>query len=371
MNERISPRTQSGPNKLQLSNRLTINKMAKPQFSREVSQIDDDAKSNMYSKFDQRQPSMGASPMMKIPYPVPLTASAKSYAESPSKRDPMAKKLPPAQQKKLNRVMKNYNQFLQLFDRDDQRKTRVIENLTIQMQELKENVSRIYKGEIKDPDQSLSMLRSCKNFDLDVSTASEMLKQFKFKFSVDGEDHENGHKHRGNHHGPHGPPKPTSEELLTYFMLFKLLDDQGDRPKATNQNVKHLIELEEKLKTQNAQIAQTLQGNQKVAFTLPQISSAPVSQPKSSFNEQVLEKLANIQARISQPELPRSKHRIQACQSEKAMVPQKRTFKTKYKQIHDQLMHGMNQNVWNLEKNLNNYAIRPKATPVYMPVPFR
>jgi hypothetical protein len=46
----------------------------------------------------------------------------------------------------MNRVMKNYNQFLQLFDRDDQRKTRVIENLTIQMQELKESVSRVYKG---------------------------------------------------------------------------------------------------------------------------------------------------------------------------------------------------------------------------------
>jgi hypothetical protein len=224
---------------------------------------------------------------------------------------------------------------------------------------------------MKDPDQSLSMLRSCKNFDLDVSTASEMLKQFKFKFSVDGEDHENGHKHRRNHNGPHGPPKPTSEELLTYFMLFKLLNDQGDRPKGTNQNVKHLIELEERLKTQNAQIAQTLQGSQKVFFTLPHIASAPVPQPKSSFNEQVLEKLANIQARISQPELPRSKHRVQVSQSEKAIIPQKRTFKTKYKQIHDQLMHGMNKNVWNLEKNLNDYAIRPKATPVYMPAPFR
>lgn len=307
--------------------------------------------------------------------------SKKSYVGNAMLRPEQAPKkmIDPEERRRLKRIIKNYNEFVKLLDRDENRKAHILENLEQKIMDLKENISRIYKGEAQEQDSNISFLNSCKNFNLDVSTVSQMLKQHKFKFeSEKSDDEDNDQTIDGGRSGKRLKKKkevPASSpgDLLTYFMLFKLIGQKTDKPNAStsNLNAKQLMDLEDKLREQNARMAEVIQAKQKTPFPILPLLKSPKIDNNPSFHASVMDKLNNIQARLSQSHNLSKYSRESLKVKESTKFPLKRDFTQKYRRIHEHMMMGMQHNLLGLDRNLQKHIGQARAHPAYLPIPLR
>ena len=279
----------------------------------------------------------------------------------------------PLEQKSIKRVVKNYNEFARLLEKDENRKAYLLECLEQKIHKLKDNVSRIYKGEIKEQNSQISFLDSCKNFNLDVSTVSAMLKQHKFKFESEKSEDEDGQTTDGGRRQKKKESKSSPGDLLTYFMLFNMVGQKTEKRSTleTNPNDRQLMDLEEKLREHNSRMTEVLQAKNKTPFPVLPLLKAPKIEKSPSFHGSVMEKLDAIQARLSESHALPNHPREGLHTREKTDFSQKKDFTRKYRRVHEQMMIGMQHNLLGLDRALQRHVSQARPQPAYMPMPLR
>lgn len=285
--------------------------------------------------------------------------------------------------KKLSQVTSNINEFIRLLERDKKRKKAIVSKLTTRIENVRTDIFKNLAEEAGGKDQSQSLLRSCKNFELDITTTSELLKEHKFRFD---DSHSQTEKAKTSNkpieksfkqENQKATADSFSNEMLIYYMLFNLTDSKPKKEKRDEATIKRLSELEARINMQTQAMRNSLPRYLKTEadhfsprFEMsPRPDQSPIQ--AYNFNQKVLTKLSAIELKVKQSNLEADKGlmKIQVKKQGDEKTASDFTWKRACRNINEGLTKQLTQNLDSIGKSMPNRNSRECKRAVYLPIP--
>jgi hypothetical protein len=323
-------------------------------------------------------------PIRKTVSPLPMPLMARKSVKSVRKVERL--EASPRKLQKIAQIANNVNEFVRLLERDKKRKNAIINKLTRKIENIRTDFYRnMEEDRHNQSEQSISALRSCKDFELDITTTSELLKDHNFYFrgsqvkkekeadDANTEQKASDSKHQSN------PKAALTNDMLIYYMLFNLVDDKPKKDKLPETTINRLNDIETKLEYQNQAmriIPRTNPNPEPNYSPRPHEQSPRFAKPPpetNTFNQKVLSKLSAIETKVMQVNFQPSKNPLMRKLSHNS-APKKKEgefhWRNECRNIQTRLNEQLASNLENLDKNLHPRSQAANKRPVYLPTPF-